>query len=797
MDQQEQVLASGWKFLLGECENAWYQGMDDSGFREVLVPHDWAVEQPFSEQYSSGTGYLAGGIGWYRLHFKVPKEAQGKRVCLVFDGVYKNSQVWVNSYYLGRHPYGYTGFSYDISQIVHFGDEDNVASVKVSHPDLADSRWFTGSGIVRKVTLRVQEWVHQAEHGVYLSTKALDGEKAVLQVQHEAVNESGQDCRIWVETELEAPDGEVLLHLEKAVEVPAGGCRTCLWETELMHPLLWSPAHPHLYRMCSYYRTEDGRRYLVDEQYTGIRTARFDAEHGFYLNGIQTKIKGVCVHHDAGCLGAAVTEEVWQRRLEVLKQCGCNAIRCSHNPHMPELYALCDRLGFLVMDEAFDEWENAKNKWSTGHNVYPPKHQGYAEDFPEWHDRDLRAMVRRDRKHPSVILWSIGNEIDYPNDPYCHPDFLTMTGNNDANKPAAERQYDPYKPNAERMVAIARELSQTVHEEDQSRPVTMALAYPELSAKLGIFSVLDVAGYNYKEHLYAQDHSRYENMPFLGSENGHSYAAWQAVAANDYISGQFLWTGIDFLGEASGWPVHGSAAGLLDCAGFEKMQYYRRASFWKEEPVLALATAPEKEAGKTPGMPVWNYAPGEMVRVACYTNLPCLRLFLNGKEAGKDVCEVDGAYYFMVAFEPGKLEAKGYGEDGRQCCQALLLTSGKAETLAARIWKPVSADAFKSSKEHTVGYLYQVELKLLDHEKNMADTDEMVYAKVKGAGILAGMENGDLSDNTPYHLDCRKTNGGRLLAYIKRTGQGRIEAVFHTGPSGSNLQAAVTIGKEQ
>lgn len=208
--------------FLGECENAWYQGMDDSAFRDVLVPHDWAVEQPFSEQYSSGTGYLAGGIGWYRLHFKVPKEAQGKRISLVFDGVYKNSQVWVNSYYLGRHPYGYTGFSYDISQMVHFGEEDNVASVKVSHPDLADSRWFTGSGVVRRVVLRIQEWVHQAEHGVYLVTKELDGERAVLQIHHEVMNDSDKDCRIQVETELETPDGETVLHLEHEAWVRQG-----------------------------------------------------------------------------------------------------------------------------------------------------------------------------------------------------------------------------------------------------------------------------------------------------------------------------------------------------------------------------------------------------------------------------------------------------------------------------------------------------------------------------------------------------------------------------------------------
>ena len=425
----------------------------------------------------------------------MPLEYQGKAIRLVFDGVYKNSQVWVNSYYQGKHPYGYTGFSYDISGIAHFGEQENVVSVKVTHTDIADSRWYTGSGITRKVTLVVEEQVHPAEYGVTFVTEKLvaDGKEfpevqAAVSIHHEICNQTKEQKTCVVCTKLFDPQGTPVAEWKEQVQIPAGNTVSCSMHGTIRDPKCWSPEHPDLYGMETWYETtdENGKKisYLADTQKVGIRVAEFDADRGFFLNGVPMKIKGVCVHHDAGCLGAAVTKEVWHRRLAKLKECGCNAIRCSHNPHMPELYELCDTMGFLVMDEAFDEWENAKNKWSTGHNVYPPKHQGYFEDFPEWHEKDLRAMVRRDRNHPSIILWSIGNEIDYPNDPYCHPSFMEMTGNNDANKPAAERQYDPAKPDMRRLLPIAEELSRIVKSEDKSRPVTMALAYPELSAKL-------------------------------------------------------------------------------------------------------------------------------------------------------------------------------------------------------------------------------------------------------------------------------------------------------------------------
>ena len=369
------------------------------------------------------------------------------------------------------------------------------------------------------------------------------------------------------------------------------------------------------------------------------------------------KLKGVCIHHDAGSLGAAVPREVLQRRLEGLKEMGCNAIRTSHNPHAPELYELCDAMGFLVLDEAFDEWEGCKNKWSTGHNVYPPRHQGYYEDFPEWHDQDLRMMVRRDRNHPSVIMWSIGNEIDYPNDPYCHPRFTEMTGNNDANKPAAERQYNPDKPNMERITVLAEELVRIVKEEDATRPVTVAAAFPELSTYLGFVDHVDVIGYNYKEQFYEADHKRFPDRPMLGTENSHHARAWQVVEDLDYVCGQFLWTGIDYLGEAHGWPIHGSGAGFLTTAGLKKDEFYERQKLWTGSAKVPVITDAPAVQAQVQLYKKGDFVSGESFRKASARKGYMYQLIITMKDAKghpttdehKIRCQVlgDGAFVSM------------------------------------------------------------------------------------------------------------------------------------------------------
>ena len=778
MDLTIRNLHTDWKFHLGECDRAWYRGYDDSHWNQVMLPHDWSVSLPFSPAYSSGTGYLAGGIGWYRLKFALPEEWQGKSIRIVFDGVYKNSQVWCNSYYLGKRPGGYTSFTYDISDLVNFGSTENVISVKVTHTDLADSRWFTGSGITRIVTLVAEERIHPAEYGIFFQASRISRETAQLKVTQEIVNTLPVEKEIGVETVFSDREGQECLRLTGSIMIKGDAGDQLVLEGNLSSPQLWSDRTPNLYKMSTYY-TVDRERYLADETRVGIRDIRFDPEKGFFLNGTEQKLKGVCVHHDAGCLGAAVTREVWIRRLETLKKCGCNAIRCSHNPHMPQLYELCDEMGFLVMDEAFDEWENAKNKWSTGHNVYPPKHQGYYEDFPQWHEADLRAMVRRDRNHPSVVMWSIGNEIDYPNDPYCHPMFDTMTGNNDAAKPEAERSYDSNKPNAERMAVLGQKLVKIVKQEDLSRPVTLAAAFPELSSRLGLYEHLDVVGYNYKEHLYEEDHKRFPQKPFIGSENSHSYEAWMHVRNKPYISGQFLWTGIDYLGEARGWPVRGSKAGIITCAGYEKPEFNRRKAMWTDSKVLHITTCPDTGEDRrwTPAKDSWNYVEGREIIVKCYSNLQEVALYLNGDEIGRQrEYQEDGAYVFKTAFQPGMLTAVGYDERGQEQQRRTLTTAGNAEVLSCELWKPENVNISSYAvKETEPGFLYQLEIKLEDKNGNIpVHDDRMVCVTVCRGGELAGLESGNLEDVTSYALNYRRTFDGRLIAYIRRTGSGTI-----------------------
>ena len=530
-------LSRQWRFHLGEADKAFYKGYDDRAWRVVNLPHDWSVEAPFDLACSSGTGYLPGGVGWYRKTFTLPQGLVGKRVLVTFGGVYKHSRCWVNSAYLGMRAYGYSTFTYDLTGLVRPGE--NVLCVRAEHVDLSDSRWFTGAGIYRDVTLTLVDAA--CIRDVYAYTLSADGTGAEIAV------------------EVECAAGTVALSLlnsqgnpvaQATATAQADGARVSA-RLLVPAPMLWSPECPNLYQLVCALNVAGAETDEVRVPF-GIRVFRFDPNHGFFLNHGSMKLKGVCLHHDAGVLGAAVPLSVWRNRFAKLKAVGCNAIRFSHNPPDPRVLDLCDEMGFLVMDEAFDEWEGCKNKWTYGHNVNPPKHYGYSDDFPQWHERDLADLVRRDRNHACVILWSIGNEIDYPNDPYVHPAFHSMTGNNDANKSQEERAYDPNKPDASRLPTVARKLAAIVRQNDPSRPVTLALAYPELSNLTGLSDTVDVAGYNYKEHLYAADHQAYPARILLGSENGKETAEWLAVKNNEYITGQFLWTGADFLGEAHG-----------------------------------------------------------------------------------------------------------------------------------------------------------------------------------------------------------------------------------------------------
>lgn len=787
MDTQIITLSDHCRFHLGDEPDAWQAWYDDTDWQEVTLPHDWSVTLPFDRNCSSGTGYLPGGIGWYRLHIKPDESWRGKQISICFDGVYKNSRVWCNSYYLGERPNGYISFSYDITEQFRY-DADNIISVYVDHREIADSRWYTGSGITRKVTLRIEESIHPVENGIFFSTPQVNSDQAVCEITQELVNCTDQDSQVTVTSLLFAPDDTLISEQIAHQEIAAHDTCVTKIQSIVLHPCCWTPETPSLYTLKTYLSYKEGEQSihtLADTQKVGIRSLRFDANEGFFLNDTPYQFKGVCIHEDAGCFGNAVPVAVWHRRLAKLKAMGCNALRMSHNPHMPELYALCDALGFLVIDEAFDEWEGPKNKWSTGHNVYPPKHQGYYVNYPEWHEKDLTDMILRDRNHPSIVMWSIGNEIDYPNDPYCHPSFSTMTGNNDSNKPAAERMYNPSRPNAQRLAVLSRELCEIVHKTDATHPVTLAAAFPELSAKLGFIDPLDVVGFNYKEHLYEEHHKAFPDKPFLGSENGHSLSAWKAVTDNAYISGQFLWTGIDYLGEAHGWPIHGSGAGLMTMAGFEKTGYYRRQSLWSSIPMIHLATIAAEDScrtswGETFKQPIdcefapvsecWDYVQGEEVVVKCYTNLPQIELILNDKSFGTyDRDENKDCILVTLPFVSGELKATGVGVHQR--ISDTLHSTGSPCQMSAEVYQPkkdTPVGNLTYVSELTNGRnLYQIAITLLDSNGHRSyQASSMLQVHVVG-GRLLGLENGDLADVTEYTANYRRAYHGQLMAYVQ------------------------------
>lgn len=771
------------RFHLGDAPDAWQAWSGDDDWEPVSLPHDWSVHMPFSKEYSSGTGYLAGGIGWYRIHIAPDAAWQGKQIRIHFDSIYKNSRVWCNSAYLGERPNGYISFEYNVSDCFRF-DADNVISVYVDRRELSDSRWFTGSGITGKVTLTISENIYPTDNGIFFHTPRVDDNSADYEIVNELVNATDKNSLVTVTNVIFDNAGKLVGEAVSQTTIMAHASIQVTNTGTIQTPRLWSPESPDLYTVKTYISYQ--KSYQVHEMKVGIRSFRFHPDRGFFLNGKPYKFKGVCLHHDAGCLGASVPYEVWCRRLILLRKMGCNAIRMSHNPHMPELYTLCDVLGFLVMDEAFDEWEGPKNKWWQGHNVYPPKNQGYYTDFPVWHERDLTDMILRDRNHPSVILWSIGNEIDYPNDPYCHPSFITMpgncvTGNNDANKPEAERMYNPARPNAERLAVLAKHLCGIVKTVDTTHPVTLAAAFPELSAKLGFIDAVDVAGYNYRENLYTEHHQAFPDKPFLGSENGHRLQDWRAVTDNDYISGQFLWTGIDYLGEAHGWPIHGSSAGLLTLAGFEKPGYYRRQSFWTDEPMIHLTTIRKTDNcvtpwGETaadayacefaPSAESWNYCAGEMVTVKCYTNLRSIELLLNNKRLGTFEKDPDkDCILTTVRFEPGTLTARSPENDTTVSHSLYTAMAACQMNIQEYTLNEKARDIIAGA----VGYrnpVHQLEVTLLDGNGRRVYHDATMLHVTVENGTLLGLENGDLADVTEYTADYRRAYRGQLMIYV-------------------------------
>jgi beta-galactosidase len=770
---EAELFNRNWKFQLADVKDAATPTFDDSGWRVLNLPHDWSVKGTLSPDRASCTGFLPGGIGWYRKTFVVPESRKSEKVFIYFEGVYNRSEVFINGTSVGKRPNGYISFMYDLTPYIQFGKE-NVISVKVDHSKERDSRWYTGSGIYRNTYLVYAPMLHIDLWGVFFKATTITDKKAEVSVETTLNNEQSKSTTVQVINEIIDPvSGKIVATTSKKQTIEAGKKVTATQMTTIPSPKRWSLEQPNLYTVRTIIK-QDGKVTEQNEQKLGIRSLDFDPNKGFALNGNWTKLKGVCLHHDGGCLGSAVPREVWKRRLLTLKDMGCNAIRTSHNPQAPDLYELCDEIGLVVMDEAFDEWEFPKRKWIEGWNVGTPEFQGSYDFFEEWSSRDLADMVLRDRNHASVIMWSIGNEVDYPNDPYSHP-ILDGTV---INQPM-HGGYKPDSPKAERLGGIAKRLASVVRSNDNSRPVTAALAGVVMSNETEYPYVLDITGYNYSEDQYAIDHAKYPKRVIFGSENGHSMESWKATRDNEYVFAQFVWTGIDYLGESNPWPSRGFNSGFLDFGGFLKPRGHFRQALWDTKPVTYIGSYPAPSNGNrlsTDALPIWNYNAGEMIRVVGYTNAAQSKLILNGKQVGevKPLDDKTGVIYWDIPFQPGKLEIVGMDASNKEICNYTIKTSTRPAALTAE------ADVKTLKKEN--GLAHVIVTVVDENGVPVLLSDDDITCTLEGPGELLGLESSNNSDMGDYSDNVQRAYHGRLLAYIQTNGQTGTLTIRFTSP---------------
>lgn len=771
-----------WKFVLNDVNDGQNVELDDSRWQQVNIPHDWSVKGQLSPTLASSTGYLPGGIGWYRKTMDIPAEKKGQKVYLYFEGVYNRSEVFLNGESMGKRPNGYISFMFDATPYIKYGEE-NVLAVRVDHSQSADSRWYTGSGIYRDVWMVYANPVHIAQWGVFAYPEEVRNGYN-LNVEVDIQNEEKNSASLTVVNELFSPEGKLVTKVSNKIVVEPGKEHKLKASLKVNKPALWSLSNPNQYELKT---TVLKGKDIIDQTTTrtGFRTYTFDPNKGFALNGEWMKVKGVCIHHDAGVLGAAVPRDVWKRRLQTLKDIGVNAIRTSHNPQATDLYELCDEMGMLVLNEMYDEWVFPKRKWLDGWNVGIPGFQGSYDIFKEWSEIDLADLVRRDRNHISVFAWSIGNEVDYPNDPYSHP---VLGGEKAGFTQATYGGYNPDAPDAMELGDIAKRLVKVVKEYDKSRPVTAGLAGVAMSNETEYPGALDIAGYNYTENKYDSDHEKYPNRVIYGSENRHDMAAWKATRDKEFIFGQFLWTGIDYLGESRQWPTRGFYSGLLDFGGFMKPRGYFRQSLWSNTPMAYLGTYPTPGSGtgsqsnnvekvpSTDAWSLWNYEEGQLIRVVCYTNADKAKLLLNGMEVGetKEYDDETGIIFWDIPYKAGKLEVIGMDNDNNHVSNFTIQTSNRPHALTVvQVDKQIDKD----------NGLAHVVLQVVDENGvPVMLSDNEVTCNISGPAKLLGLEASNNNDMSDYTDNIHRVFHGRILAYVQATGEKGEVKINFTSP---------------
>lgn len=739
-----------WTFSLGDHPAAKNVDFDDSRWRKLDLPHDWSIEHAPDPAAASGNdgGYFPTGIAWYRKSFDAPAAWQGKKIALYFEGVYMNSEVFVNGRSVGVHPYGYSSFFYDLSAFLDYG-QSNLIAVRVDNAAQKNSRWYTGSGIYRHVWLYVNDPLHIEPWGVFISSRHISHNKALVQVNTRISNKSNATQRVRLSTLIEDEDAVLAGRGEKSLLLSAGEELEVKQQIKIKQPRLWSPDTPRLYSVKLSLSRQDSVVQQVAYPF-GIRSIAYSPEQGFLLNGQTVLLNGGCVHHDHGCLGAASYDRAEERKVELLKKAGFNAVRTAHNPFSPAFYAACDRLGLLVIDEAFDGWRTAK----TTHD--------YATYFDEWCQKDLESMVLRDRNHPSIIIWSTGNEIIERTEPQA--------------------------------VRTAKMLADMVRKLGPGRPVTSALTTWGQGWTIfdPLFAEHDIAGFNYQMHRAEADHERQPSRIMLQTESypKDAFYSWNMVRQHPYIIGDFVWTAMDYLGESGiggyyypgeeavnhwvndRYPWHGAYCGDIDLCGRRKPISHYRSMLWNDSDSLYLAVyEPDPKEGAIrltdwavrPCRASWTW-PGQEnknIDVVVYSKYEKVRLYLNDECLGEQACGQDQEYQaiFSIPYKAGVLKVCGL-KGSEELATSSLRTAGPAAKIVC------TAD--RSLLTANGQDLAFIEIAITDAEGILcANAEHRLHFELSGAASIAGLCNANLKDSESYQATSRLAFQGQALAVIK------------------------------
>lgn len=787
--RSHELLTKDWLFALTDSadslQDAYEPNFPDEGWRRLDLPHDWAIEGTFSESNPSGVGggALPGGMGWYRKTIDVTRKDLEGRVFLEFDGIYMNATVFVNGIKEGYRPYGYSSVIYDVTPDLTEGR--NVIAVRVDNTDQPNSRWYSGCGIYRNVWITKTAKVHVAPWGTWVRTPLVNEAKADVLMTTTVANENEYDVDVDVETIVTDPKGNAVSTKTSTVRIEAGKKSEVEQNLRVATPEMWDVKSPSLYT--AHTKLSVGGQ-VVDNYETrfGIRSFYFEPERGFILNDRNVKLNGVCLHHDLGCLGAAINKRALERQLDMLADMGCNAIRCTHNPPAPELLDLCDERGFLVIDEAFDMWRRKKTE------------RDYARFFDEWHERDLTDMIRRDRNHPSIIAWSIGNEVL---EQWDETDMVSDDAQQANLDIAMGRGGQQSASKLTEGAALCRHLSDLVKKFDPTRPVTAGNNAVEPTNNLFKSGALDLIGFNYHNDNFDSVPYLFKNSPFYVSESNSALATrgyykmpstrvfimpddWRhnskdpslscssfdnchvpwgsthertmiQVRDNDFIAGQFVWTGFDYLGEPTpyGWPARSSYFGVIDLAGIPKDAYYLYQSEWQtEKTVLHL-------------FPHWNWKTGEEIDVWCYyNNADEVELYVNGRSAGKRAKDKNTLHgFWRVNFEPGEIRVVSRSE-GRAVAEQRIKTAGRPAKLR------LTPDR---TRIHADGDdLCYVTVEVTDADGNLCPTAQNeIHFSVEGVARIEGVDNGSPISLEPFKADKRKAFNGKCMVVLRSNGE--------------------------